>query len=172
MDNQTPNGKFLKIKGSDFSISYPKTPEFYLRTLEHYLKKYNREYRFDGYDCTVSVNDKLDAMKIGLHFDLTCIEYFDGLKFELIDLKSKQKRGGRPKNIVFDYKSGKNMTLNQFKRGLHEEMKPGSLTKNEIMKRKLITKGKLEKAVKEKRIKEVKVGGISYFSRVELAKII
>jgi hypothetical protein len=160
----------VKISASDFPTSYFRKPESHLRSLEHYLKINNREYNIEGQECTIFVHDKLDAMKIGLDFHLTSVEYFNGLKFERLNLKADQKRG-RPRNIVIDNVSGKGMTIGQFKTKARNEVRHSALSKSEIIKRKILSKAKLEKAIAEEKITPIMRGGAIYFDRSELAKL-
>jgi hypothetical protein len=164
------SSKFIRIKGSDFPTLRFRNAEEFLRSVEHYLVKYKREYFFRDRICLIYVNDQFDAMKLGLDLKLEKIEYSDGFRTLLLNLR-KENGIGRPKNTIFDGVSGRGMTLNQFKKHSLKEIKESCLTKSEIFKRKIITKGKLEKALREGKIKDIKFGNATYIVRLDLEKL-
>ena len=79
---------------------------------------------------------------------------------------------GRPQNVVFDKASGRGMTINQFTKRSAKEMRRLCLTRSEIVKRKLLTKSVLGKAVKDGRLKETIYGKKRYIYRTELNNFI
>lgn len=163
--------EFVKINGSDFPTSHFRKPESHLRSLEHYLRINNREYNFEGQDCTIYVYDKADAMRIGLHFGLKSIEYFDGEKFQSVNLK-EEKPKRLPRTMVTDLATGEIMTLHQFKNHQSRKYAPEGLdrciTRASVIKRKLLTKAELETAVERGELKEIKYKKIIYINGDEL----
>jgi len=61
-----------------------------------------------------------------------------------LNIKIDKRRG--PRNIVTDTATGKKMSLRQFSRLSINEIKETCLSKNEVIKRKLLTKGAIDKA--------------------------
>lgn len=76
---------------------------------------------------------------------------------------------GRPRNVVFDNVTGKGMTINQFTKRSAKEMRRLCLTRSEIVKRKLLTKSVLDKAIENGDLKEVMYGTKQYIYRTELS---
>jgi hypothetical protein len=74
------------------------------------------------------------------------------------------KKGGRPKNMVFDSSIGRGMTLNQYAKHMKEQ----SISKTEVVKRGILTKAQLEKAIAEGHIKAVQIGATQYVSKTSI----
>ncbi|MCX6757627.1 MAG: hypothetical protein NTZ44_01970 [Candidatus Nomurabacteria bacterium] len=172
MNEEKAKQKCIKISHSDFSkISHGRSTDSYFRSLESYLRKNNNTYNIDDQVCVIYVNDKNDAMRIGLHFGLHRIEYFDGLKSLPLVLFEKKKRG-RPKAMIFDNDSGKAISIKNIRKQSLEEVTANCLEKKEIIKRKILTKSKLENAINKKELVLINVGSKSYINRYELATFI
>ncbi|MDO8590472.1 MAG: hypothetical protein Q7R65_00655 [bacterium] len=75
---------------------------------------------------------------------------------------------GRPRNVVFDKVTGKGMTINQFTKRSAKEMRRLCLTRSEIVKRKLLTKSVLDKAIEDGHLREIIYGKKQYIYRTEL----
>ena len=165
--------KYIKIPLSDF-LEYPlrRAEKSYFRSLEKYLEKNNRLYNLDDQNCIVYVDDKNDAMGMGLHFGLRRLEYYDGLELSTIALIGQEKKPGRPKNIIFDNASGKGMTLRQFKIKSKKEVELQHIAKKEIIRKRILTKKELENAINDGALKEINVGNRGYVDRQELAEFI
>lgn len=74
------------------------------------------------------------------------------------------KKGGRPKNMVFDSTVGKSMTLKQYAKHMKEQ----SISKSEVVKRGILTRTQLEKAIQEGHIREVQIGSTKYVSKASV----
>ena len=165
--------KYIKIPLSDFlEYSSWQPAESYFRSLEKYFEKNNRLYNLDDQNCIVYVDDKNDAMIIGLHFGLRRLEYYDGFELSTIVLIGQERKRGRLTNIVFDNASGKGMTLKQFKNKSKKEVELQHINKKEIIKKKILTKKKLENAINNGTLTEINIGNNGYVNRQELAKFI
>ena len=75
-----------------------------------------------------------------------------------------QKQSGRPKNMVFDSSVGHGMTLKQYT----EHIKAQSISKSEVVKRGILTKSQLEKAIQEGHVTPVQIGAKQYVSKTSL----
>jgi hypothetical protein len=157
--------KYIKILKLDHSLD--STPR-YARSLEKYLEKNNRSFNIVDGAYIVYVNDKNEAMRMGFELRKYNIEYFDGEELLPLNLESKRNKGGRPKNAVLDYSSGKSMTVSQFMKKTKLDIKLNCLVMGEIIKRKLLTKKEIETAVTWGKLKSVKFKGKEYFDRQEL----
>ncbi len=162
--------KFIKIKISDFPYSRFRTPESYFRSLEHYLKKHNCDYSLDDKNCIVNVQNELDAVEIGSHFYFDSVEYFDGLKLQSIKLNNK-KMPRSPRTMVTDLATGKIMTLGQFKRYKPEELK-NCLKKDEVVRRKILSRAELESAIEKGKLREIKYRDKSYIDGTQLIEFL
>ena len=170
--NLNTHKEFVEIAKSDFPGFSGRMPlENQLRSFEHYLNKNNRENSFDGKIFIIYVTDKADAIKIGRHLNLSHIKYWNGFVYESLNLKGERCRG-RPKNTVTDLVSGKGMTVNQFIKHTREITNEQYLTKSEIVKRKILKRGELEKFIKTGKLREEKIGSKDYINRGELTKVI
>lgn len=74
------------------------------------------------------------------------------------------KKGGRPKNMVFDSSIGNGMTLNQYTKHMKEQ----SISKTEVVKRGILTKVQLEKAIQEGHIIALQIGAKQYVSKASI----
>lgn len=162
--------KFIKIKISDFPNSHFRTPESYFRSLEHYLRRQNREYNLDDKNCIVNVQDKLDAIEIGLHFRFGSVEYFDGLKLQSISLKP-EKPNHRTKMMVTDLTTGMTMTWGKYKRYKPEEIKK-CLKREDVIRRKLLSKAELESAIEKGKLREIKYRDKFYIDGTQLIEFL
>ena len=64
------------------------------------------------------------------------------------------------------------MTVNQFIKHTREITNEQYLTKSEIVKRKILKRGELEKFIKTGKLREEKIGSKDYINRGELTKVI
>lgn len=158
---------YIKILLSDFSkhSSY-KSKEGYFRSLEKYLENNNRQFLFDDSNksCIVYVVDKNEAMRIGLHFKLHTLEYYDGLSFSRLFPDLLSKKGGSMKSVIINTVTYKQISPKEIKK----EFNHNYLTFNSIIDRKILTKTKLEKLVYLKVLKEVNIKNKRYIDREEL----
>lgn len=172
MTEEINNQKYIRISHSDFyEISSMRSGDSYFRSLEAYLRKNNRTYNIDGQTCIVYVYDKNDAMRIGFHFGLHQLEYFDGLELLPIVLKSKEKKRSGSRISILD-NTGKKITMKKLREQSFEEVKLNYLEKREVIKRKIITKKSLENAITVGELIPIIVGDRFYINRQELAKFI
>lgn len=74
------------------------------------------------------------------------------------------EKRGRPKNVVFDSSVGKGMTLNQYTKYMKEQ----SISKSDVVKRGILSKAKLEKAIHEGQVKVVQIGARQYVSKASI----
>lgn len=172
MTEEINNQKYIRISHSDFhAISSLRSGDSYFRSLEAYLRKNNRIYNIDGQTCIVYVYDKNDAMRIGFHFGLHQLEYFDGLELSPLVLKAEEKNRGGSKITILD-NTGKKITMKKLREQSFEEVKLNCLEKREVIKRKIITKKSLENAITTSELTPIIVGDKCYINRQELAKFI
>jgi hypothetical protein len=104
--------KYIRIAFSDFSEhpSY-RSKESYFRSLEKYLENNSQSYESDGQTCIVYVNDKNDAIRIGLHFGLNQVKYFDGSNLLPLIFDTKEKSSN---NAIFDDR-GKRVSIKKLR---------------------------------------------------------
>lgn len=165
--------KYIKIPLSDFLEYFSwRSEKSYSRSLEKYLEKNNRLYNLDDQNCIVYVDDKNDAMRMGLHFGLRRLEYYDGFELSTIVLVGQEKKRGRPKNTIFDNISGEGMTLRQFKIRTKKKVELQHIAKRQIIRKRILTKKELENAINNGALTEINVGNRGYIDRQELAEFI
>lgn len=73
-------------------------------------------------------------------------------------------KSGRQKNTVFDSSIGRSMTLKQY--GKH--IKDQTMSKSEVVKRRLLTKVELEKAINENKVAVFKIGSSIRITKISL----
>jgi len=135
--------KYIKIELSDFSNhSLFRSKESYFRSLEKYLENNNQVYESDGQTCIIYVNDKNDAMRVGLHFGLNKLKYFDGLNLLSLILDTKEKS---PSNVILD-NTGKRVSIKKLRERSIGEIKLNCIEKREVIKKMILTKKEIEKA--------------------------
>jgi excisionase family DNA binding protein len=156
----------LKITKHDLRDSLAFTKEQLWRSLEHVLRANNREYEFTDAEgaALVSVFDEADAYLLG---DVTRVcgaelinDLGAGTRLEF----DKPKKLGRAKNSVFVKSQGKSMSMNKYAK----QLKSGTISKSEIIKRGFCTKATLEKAIASGTLSVVKVGRTE---RISLTKL-
>lgn len=74
------------------------------------------------------------------------------------------KKGGRPKNMVFDSSVGKGMTMKQYAKHIKEQ----SISKTEVIKRGILTKAELDRAIQEGHISCVQIGTRQYVKKASV----
>jgi len=136
------NNQYLKLTESKYSQSRDR----HYHSLESYLEKNNHNFKRDEDGYIVYAQDKNEAMRLGLNFPWFDKKYFDGSLLHSLDLNIKIDKRRGPRNIVTDTATGKKMSLRQFSRLSINEIKETCLSKNEVIKRKLLTKGAIDKA--------------------------
>ncbi len=167
---ETARQKYIKILLSDFSgRSLGRSEESYFRSLEKYLEQNKQSYEFGWKVCTINVHDKNHAIRIGLHFNLPQVEYFDGLKLAPIILKFKEKDYKKPK--IFDA-SGKVTSLNKLKKKFSKERETNCIGKGEVIKRMILTKKEIEKAFDDGTLSPIHIMNKCFIDRQELARFI
>lgn len=171
MVKEIDNKKYIKISHSDFyNFSVFRSPESYFRSLESYLVKNNCKYNMSEEHCYVFVNSKEDAVNIGLIFKLRTIEYFDGQELlSIILIKKKEKK---QRKIVVNNTTGEKTTMKKLREQQYGETEKHCLEKKEIIKRGILTKKELEKAVEENKLKEICMQKRIYFDRQEIVDFI
>lgn len=110
-------------------------------------------------------------MRIGFHFGLHQLEYFDGLELLPLVLKAKEKNRSRSKITILD-NTGKKITMKKLGEQSFEEVKLHCLEKREVIKRKIITKKSLENAITVGELIPIIARNKFYINRQELAKFI
>lgn len=161
--------QYIRILSSDFLERYSfSSRDRQFRSFEKYLEKNGREYNIDEKEYIIYVEDKADAISLGLYFKLDHLEYYDGLECVILELPRKKNRGGRSRNIVVDKVSGNSMSLGQFKKQSQEEIHINFLASSEVIKRKIMTKKELMTAISDGKLKPVCVGSKDYINRLEL----
>ncbi len=66
--------------------------------------------------------------------------------------------------MVFDSAVGKGMTLNQYAKHIKEQ----SISKTEVVKRGILTKAQLEKAIQEGHLATIQIGSKQYISKASV----
>jgi hypothetical protein len=162
------NNPYLKLS----EPKYSKTADRHYHSLESYLEKNNHNFNKseDGY--VVYVQNKNEAMRIGLNFPWFDKGYFDGSVLQTLNLNPKVDNRRGPRNIITDNTTGKKMSLRQFRKVSSSGIKEGCLSKNEVIKRKLLTKGEIDKAVAVGNLEVVSFEGGSYINRQKLAEFL
>ena len=164
--------KYINIVLSDFS-GHPsfRLKESYFRSMEKYLEKNNLPYESDEQTCTTYVDDKNAAMRIGLHFGLNQLKYFDGLDLLPLVLDVKEKFRSNPKCVFFD-NTGKKISIKKFREQSIDEIELNYIEKKEVIKRMILTKKEVEKAFTKGELTPINVMNKWFIDRKELAKFI
>ena len=172
MLDKNSNQKYIKILQSNFlRVVSVRSGNSYFRSLEAYLRRNNRIYNIDGQSCTVYVNDKNDAMSMGLYFNLRRLEYFDGLELKPLILTAKEKNRGRSKSMIFD-SIGQKITMKKLREQSFDDVKINSLEKKEIIERGILTKENLKSAIAKGALTPITIRTKFYINRQELADFI
>lgn len=135
----------IKISTTSLEPSLVSTNESLLRSLEHYLKKHQLAYECADADKEffVQVTNELDAFRLGKLLKLREVVFISDLGVSKRLSLTAVKRVGRAKNMVYDQKIGKGLTLNQYTKRARLE----SMSKSEILKRGILTKTQLEAGI-------------------------
>jgi hypothetical protein len=161
----------IKIIPSYFKQSLVHAQQQQWRTLEHYLEKNTRTFEFNDADkyVTVEVIDINDAKHLANACNLSKVEYvaFDG-KTSFLEISTQINKGGRPKNTVFVKELDKCMTLNQYKKHL----KNTTVSKADVVKQGIMTKGELEKAIAAGHLQVLMIGSSKRIDHNQLQKFI
>lgn len=164
--------KYIEIILSNFSKhpSY-RSKESYFRSMEKYLENNNLPYESDGQTCTIYVDDKNDAMRIGLHFGLNQMKYFDGLNLLPLTLSIKEKSTRDPRCGIFD-NTGKRTSMKKIREQSTEELKLNYIEKREVIKKMILTKNEIEKAFAKGKLSPINFMNKCFINRQELSKFI
>ena len=140
------------------------------RSFEHYLERYNYEYFVDELNGSyfVEVNDELEAIKIANYVGLSKVTYSDRTTVKSL-VVNVAKKAGRPKNTVIDTLTGQKFTPRQYATFMLKNIKKGCLTKTEIIRRKLLGKNDLEKAIEDGHLPATYFKDKCYINRESLA---
>jgi hypothetical protein len=161
--------KYIKIALSDFSQRPSwRSKESYFRSMEKYLEINNQSYESDGQTCIIYVNDKNDAVRIGLHFGLNQFKYFDGLDLLPLILDAKEKS---PSNVILD-NTGKRVSIKKLRERSIEEIKLNCIQKSEVIKRMILTKREIEKAFAKGELSPINFMNKCFINRKELSRFI
>jgi len=128
-------------------------PAYSWKSIESYLDKNKHIFEINDFDkiITVKVNDKVEALRLAGILSLSTVQYQSGDIKDDLEV-SVPKKYGRPKNSVFTEAEG--MTLNQYKKKLIEN----TFSKTDIIKRGILTKSELEKAITSNKLETVPSG--------------
>lgn len=164
--------KYIKIALSDFSnYSSFRSKESYFRSLEKYLEKNSQPYESEGQTCIIYVDDKNDAIRIGLHFGLDKLKYFDGVNLLPLILDAKEKSPSAPKYMIFD-NTGKKIGIRKLREQSMQEIKLNCIERSEVIKRKILTRSEVEKAFARGELSPTMFMNKCFIHRKELAKFI
>lgn len=164
--------KYIRITLTDFSqCSLLQSKETHFRSMEKYLEKNNYSYESDGKICVIYVDDKNDSMRLGLHFSLDKVEYFDGSDLLPLILNIKEKSRNNPKYVIFD-NEGNKIAMRRLREQSIEEIKINCIEKREVIKKKILTKSEIEKAFTKGELSPVNFMNKCFIDRRELAKFV
>ncbi len=167
---EADNQKYIRIKQSDFSKhSLTRPEESYFRSLEKYLEQNKQSYKSGWKVCTIYVRNIAHAMKIGFDFNLSQVEYFDGVKLLPLILKAEKKKCGRPKSIIFD-EMGESTTLKKLKKQSFKKVEISCIEEGEVIKGMMLTKKEIKKAFAENSLSPVNIMNKCFIDRKELAR--
>ena len=126
------------------------------RSLEHFLERYSRRFIFNDSNrsVTVAVADELDAQRLMQDIGLISVNYINENGEEKLIEGAELKRPFLREATVYVKREDKKMSFNEYKKYI----KSGTISKSAVVKRGILTKSEIERAILLGKLLTVKVG--------------
>jgi len=161
---------FIKITKNSFETSLVSTFEAQFRSLELYLEKHQLSYECLDADkeIIVQVSSESEAYRLIGELNLCEIAFINDAGEQKKIFLTSVKRSGRPRNMVFDQKTGKGFTLKQYAKNARLE----SMSKSDIVKRGILTKAQVEAGIVSGKLAVIGGGTSTRITKVSLLKFL